>query len=82
MSIMGGMMAEGARHGNDMAIVNRCAPCLEDGGRVHYTRTSAGTGYADAVYEHTTTPSRFDGSKMTWQDRKCPDEAATFLPNT
>ena len=32
---------------------------LPDGGRVHYVRTSPGTGWADAVFEHTTTPSAF-----------------------
>ena len=35
---------------------------LEDGGRVHYSRISAGTAYADAVYQHTATPTRFYGS--------------------
>jgi RHS repeat-associated protein len=39
---------------------------LPDGGRVHYVRTSAGTGYADAVFEHTSSPSSFQKSKIAW----------------
>src|SRR5215213_2546591 len=32
---------------------------LPDGGRVHYNRISPGTGFSDAIYEHTETPSVF-----------------------
>ena len=32
---------------------------LPDGSRVHYNRISPGTGFSDAVYEHTETPSAF-----------------------
>jgi len=39
---------------------------LPDGGRIHYVRISAGTGFADAVYEHTATPTRFYKSRMVW----------------
>jgi RHS repeat-associated protein len=39
---------------------------LPDGGRVHYTRISPGTGFSDAVYEHTTTPSQFYKSRLSW----------------
>ena len=39
---------------------------LPDGGRVHYVRTSPGTGWADAVFEHTTTPSAFYRSTIRW----------------
>jgi RHS repeat-associated protein len=39
---------------------------LPDGGRLHYLRTSSGTGYADAVFEHTTTPSAFYKSTIRW----------------
>jgi RHS repeat-associated protein len=39
---------------------------LPDGGRVHYTRVSSGTGYADAVYEHTATPTRYYKSRIAW----------------
>lgn len=39
---------------------------LPDGGRVHYVRISPGTGYTDAVYEHTSTPSAFYKSQLSW----------------
>jgi RHS repeat-associated protein len=39
---------------------------LPDGGRVHYTRTSAGTAWYDAVLEHNTTSSPFYKSIITW----------------
>jgi RHS repeat-associated protein len=39
---------------------------MPDGGRVHYVRTSPGTGYTDAVYEATNTPGPFFGSRITW----------------
>lgn len=39
---------------------------LPTGGRVHYVRTSPGTGYADAIYEATGTPGEFLGSTMVW----------------
>ena len=35
-------------------------------GRVHYVRTSPGTGWADAVFEHTSTPSAFYKSAIRW----------------
>jgi hypothetical protein len=37
-----------------------------DGSRIHYTRTSTGTGYLDAVYEHVGSPSRFYKSTVRW----------------
>ena len=40
---------------------------LPDGSRIHFDRTSPGTGFADAVYMHTATPSSWYG--------------ATILPN-
>lgn len=45
---------------------------LPDGGRIHYVRTSAGTSYSDAVYEHVetstsnATPTDFYKSKLSW----------------
>jgi RHS repeat-associated protein len=39
---------------------------LGDGRNIHYTRTSPGTGYADAVMEHTATPTRFYKSQLYW----------------
>jgi len=35
---------------------------LPDGGRIHYTRISAGTSYSDAVYQHTATATKYHGS--------------------
>nr|WP_307733504.1 DUF4329 domain-containing protein [Duganella violaceicalia] len=37
---------------------------LPDGGRVHYVRTSPGTGYLNAVYEHVSTPTKYLGSTI------------------
>jgi RHS repeat-associated protein len=39
---------------------------LPDGGRVHYTRISPGTGYSDAVFEHTASPTRFYKSRIVY----------------
>ena len=39
---------------------------LPDGGRIHYVRTSAGTSYYDAVFEHSTSPGLFYKSQITW----------------
>ena len=37
-----------------------------DGVPIHYVRVSPGTGYVDAIYEHTDTPSIFYKSRLTW----------------
>jgi RHS repeat-associated protein len=39
---------------------------LPDGGRIHYVRTSTGTGFTDAVFQHTMTPTVFYGSQIAW----------------
>src|SRR4026209_2680354 len=39
---------------------------LADGGRVHYDRTSPGTSYTDAVYEHVSTPTDWYKSSTAW----------------
>jgi RHS repeat-associated protein len=39
---------------------------LPDGGRVHYNRISSGTGWTDAVYQHTAAPTGFYGSIIAW----------------
>ena len=39
---------------------------LEDGNSVHFPRISQGTGFADAVYEHSTTASEFFGGRIAW----------------
>lgn len=37
---------------------------LPGGGKVHYVRISPGTGFVDAVYQHTGTPSKFNYSTI------------------
>lgn len=39
---------------------------LEDGRQVHFPRISKGTGYADAVFQHTNTSSEFYGAQVAW----------------
>ena len=39
---------------------------LPDGGKVHYIRTSPGTGFSDAVFQAQTTPSEFYLSKIVY----------------
>ena len=39
---------------------------LPDGGRVHFQRTSPGTGFSDAVYEHKSSPTEFQGAVITY----------------
>ncbi|MEV5951012.1 RHS repeat-associated core domain-containing protein [Streptomyces sp. NPDC051993] len=41
---------------------------LPGGAKVHFTRTSPGTSYIDAVFEPTDTPSEFKGSKIVNAD--------------
>src|SRR5207245_9952405 len=39
---------------------------LEDGDFLYFDRISKGTGYADAVYQHTETYTRFYNATQTW----------------
>jgi RHS repeat-associated protein len=39
---------------------------MPDGARVHYVRTSSGTGWTDAVFESTSTPGPFYKSTIVW----------------
>jgi RHS repeat-associated protein len=39
---------------------------LPDGGRVHFDRTSPGTSFSDAVYEHHSSPTQFQGAVITY----------------
>ena len=43
---------------------------LEDGNRVHYIRKNPGTGYQDAVYVNTSSPTGFLNSEMRWDAGK------------
>ena len=57
---------------------------LADGARVHYDRISKGTGYADAVYEHVESATKFRGSRVRWNgngwDLRFPDGALWQFP--
>jgi len=58
---------------------------LPDGGRIHYVRISPGTGFGDAVYEHTSTPSAFYKSQLYWNgngwDVKLKDGTVFVFPD-
>ncbi len=55
----------GATHAYDIFLVGDNTPytfmdlILVDGVRVHFTRTSPGVAFADAIFEHTASPTRF-----------------------
>lgn len=44
---------------------------LPDGGRIHYVRTSPGTGYSDAIYVHTSTGTKYFGSTLRRRGGVC-----------
>jgi RHS repeat-associated protein len=58
---------------------------LPDGGRIHYVRISPGTGWWDAVYEHTGTPGPFYKSRISWNgagwDLKLRDGTVYVFPD-
>lgn len=62
----------GTNHLYDIFTVGDVSPytyqdlILPDGGRIHFPRTSAGTGYVDAVYTHTATPTEYYGAQIAW----------------
>jgi RHS repeat-associated protein len=61
----------GTQHPYDMWFDNQVSfqqvdLILPDGRAIHYVRTSPGIGLDDAVYEHTTTPTIFYGSKIVY----------------
>ena len=61
-----------ANHPYDIAPIGTRNPytfqllVLEDGEFVHFDRISKGTGYADAVYQHTETSTRFYKATQSW----------------
>lgn len=62
----------GSSHPYDMFIVGDAVAftyvelILADGSRIHYDRISPGKGYADGVFEHTSTPTEFYRSRINW----------------
>lgn len=58
---------------------------LPDGGRIHYVRISPGTGFVDAIYEHTATPTAFYKSRLAWNgngwDLKLKDGTIYVFPD-
>jgi RHS repeat-associated protein len=60
----------GATHPYDIFLTGDLNPytyvdlVLADGRRVHFERTSAGTGYSDAFYEHGAGPTAFSGATI------------------
>jgi RHS repeat-associated protein len=64
----------GATHTYEIFLVGSIFPytyvdlILPNGGRVHYDRISPGSGYLDAVYEHTGSPSAFYKSTLSFEN--------------
>jgi YD repeat-containing protein len=62
----------GTSHPYDMFIVGDGVTfsyadlIMADGAPIHFERISPGTGYADAVFEHTSTPTSFYGARLAW----------------
>jgi RHS repeat-associated protein len=61
----------GTTHTYDMFLIGDIADTwadliLPDGGRVHFVRTSPGTGHLTAVMEHTSTPTVFQKAEIRW----------------
>jgi YD repeat-containing protein len=62
----------GASHNYDLFVAGDLNPAtfvdliMPDGERVHYDRTSPGTALSGAVYENTTSPTRFFKSTLTY----------------
>jgi hypothetical protein len=50
----------------DQATFSYAELMLGDGSRIRYDRTSGGTGYTDAIMEHTATPTGFFKSRLSW----------------
>jgi hypothetical protein len=49
---------------------------LPTGKRIHYVRTSGGTGFEDAVFEHTASPTAFFKSVIDWNGNGAPAAGA------
>lgn len=81
----------GTSHPYDIFIIGDTNPytfaeiILPDGGRIHYDRISPGTGFTDAVYEHTSSPTAFYKSNISWNgngwDLKLKDGTVYVFPD-
>jgi RHS repeat-associated protein len=62
----------GSTHPYEIYLIGNTFPytymdvVLPEGGRVHFNRISPGTSWGDAVYEHTSSPSVFFKSQISW----------------
>jgi hypothetical protein len=62
----------GSNDSFDIFIAGKTSPytyidlVLANGTTMYYPRFSSGTGYTDAVYEHTSTPTAYYGSTISW----------------
>ena len=52
----------------DAAAFSYVELILADGGRIQFRRTSDGTGFADAIFEHTGTPTEYQDSYLFWEN--------------
>ena len=52
----------------DAAAFSYVELILADGGRIQFRRTSDGTGFADAIFEHTGTPTAYQDSYLFWEN--------------
>ncbi len=50
----------------DRATFQSVAVILGDGTRINFKRTSPGTSYTNAMFEHRSTPSEYYGARMGW----------------
>ncbi len=81
-----------SNHPYDIAPLGKTNPYtemeieLEDGSWLYMPRISSGTGYRDAVYEHTETDSTFYQAIMKWAgdgwDLKLKDGASMYFPDS
>ncbi len=71
----------GMTHPYDIFLIGDTLPwtftdlVLPDGGRIHYQRISPGTGFTDAVYQDTSSPTIFYGSTISWNPNLLPSFA-------
>jgi len=52
--------------GGDTTTYSYVDLILPDGALLHYPRISSGTAYANAVFEHTTTTTKYYKSRIAW----------------